>query len=123
VQIQKQKSLSRDFGNRLRHERKRQGITIANLSELSHIEQSKIIEIEYGEKNPDLQTLVSLLLSLGVSADFLVFGIPSDSGEKEALINKFMKFISTESHAEIAILFELVKIEVKYKYSNNSCSV
>ena len=122
MQIQKQKSIARDFGNRLRNERERQGLTMANLSELSHIEQSKIIEIEYGEKIPCLQTLVSLLLALEVSADFLVFGAHSDSGEKEALINKFMRFISTENHDEISTLFELVKIAVKYKNSSNSCS-
>lgn len=59
-----------DFGSRLREERRRQGLTLREVAELSGISVSQLSRLEHGHRRPDWDHLVSLSRALGVPAAY-----------------------------------------------------
>ena len=74
-----------EFGKRVRVERERQNLTRVALAELANTEQGYIVQIERGSRSPSLKTFTNLLSALGVSADYLMFGITEENqSEKDS---------------------------------------
>jgi len=98
----------KQFGNRVRVERERQNLTRVALAELANTEQGYIVQIERGSRSPSLKTLMNLLLALGVSSDYLIFGITEDvQNEREAVLLEFSKLLKRGDDEDIKMLYQL----------------
>ena len=73
------------FGNRVREERERQNLTRSALAERANTEQGYIVQIERGSRSPSLKTFTNLLSALGVSSDYLIFGM-TEEGQTEKML-------------------------------------
>jgi transcriptional regulator with XRE-family HTH domain len=63
-----------EIGNRIRLAREELGITRENLSELVDITPYYLGQIERGERNMSIKTLIKISSSLKVSIDYLIYG-------------------------------------------------
>ena len=61
-----------EFGNNLRAERARKGLSLEGLGELAHLNPSHIGKIERAEMAPTLPTILSLLEALNIDFEALV---------------------------------------------------
>jgi len=96
------------FGNRVRAERERQNLTRVALAEMANTEQGYIVQIERGSRSPSLKTFTSLLTALGISADYLIFGITEDDlDEKERVLQNFSNLLKRGDNEDIKILYQL----------------
>jgi len=96
------------FGNRVRDERERQNLTRTALAEMAHTEQGYIVQIERGSRSPSLKTFTNLLSALGVSADYLVFGLDEgELSEKENVIQNFANLLKRGDAEDIKMLYML----------------
>jgi transcriptional regulator with XRE-family HTH domain len=60
------------LGQRIREERTKLRLTQEQLAEAAEVNESYIGQVERGEKNPSLETVVSIANSLGVTVDYLL---------------------------------------------------
>ena len=60
------------FGQRLREQRQKQGLTLERLAEKANLSSNFVGAIERGLKEPSLSTLISILNALDVPADILL---------------------------------------------------
>lgn len=60
------------LGPRIREERIKLRLTQEQLAEAAEVNESYIGQVERGEKNPSLETVVSVANSLGVTVDYLL---------------------------------------------------
>lgn len=67
------------IGNRIRLAREELGITRENLSELVDITPYYLGQIERGERNMSVKTLIKISGSLKISIDYLVYGKKRDN--------------------------------------------
>lgn len=58
-----------NIGNTIRERRKTLGINQQTVSELSEVAVNTLVSIERGEGNPQLQTLLAILDTLGLQID------------------------------------------------------
>lgn len=63
------------IGNRIRFVREELSMTRENLSELINITPYFLGQIERGERNMSVKTLIKLSSCLNISIDYLVYGI------------------------------------------------
>lgn len=61
-----------EFGNNLRAERARRGLSLEELGEIAHLNPSHIGKIERAEMSPTLPTILSLLGALSIDFETLV---------------------------------------------------
>ena len=93
------------FGQRLREQRIKHGLTLEQLAEKSELSSNYIGMVERGLKEPGLATIVKLLNALNISADTLLCDlVPSASHVTDDEIRKrlegltpIQKFLSTPS--------------------------
>jgi len=69
--------LTYSLGKRIAHLRKTKGFTQLDLSVDSGIAKSYLCDLEAGRRNPSIETLERIALSLGVSLSFLLEGVGS----------------------------------------------
>lgn len=67
------------FGQRLREQRIRHGLTLEQLAEKSELSSNYIGMVERGLKEPGLATIVKLLNALNISADTLLCDLVSSA--------------------------------------------
>lgn len=60
------------LGQRIREERTKYRLTQEQLAEAAEVNESYVGQVERGEKNPSLETVVSIAKSLGVTVDYLL---------------------------------------------------
>ena len=60
------------FGQRLREQRQKQGLTLERLAEKANLSSNFVGAIERGLKEPSLSTLIGILNALDVPADVLL---------------------------------------------------
>jgi len=60
------------LGQRIREERTKYRLTQEQLAEAAQVNESYIGQVERGEKNPSLETVVNIANSLGVTVDYLL---------------------------------------------------
>lgn len=68
------------FGDRVRSERQRQGVSQEALAHRSGIARAYIGSLESGERNPSLDTIARLAAALDVDAGELVRGVQDVAG-------------------------------------------
>ena len=96
------------FGHRVREERERQSLTRSSLAERAHTEQGYIVQIERGSRSPSLKTFMNLLSALGVSSDYLIFGIAEDAqNERDTILLEFANLLKRGDSEDIKILYKL----------------
>lgn len=78
---------------RLRQARKAKKLTQDELAELCGISRQTIFEYEKGIYIPKLDNAGKLSLALGISLDYICFGIPSDSNYSQTYKNLMTSFL------------------------------
>ena len=107
------------MGERIKHTRIKQKLTLEKLSEKVGISRNFLWEIESGRKAPAIQTLHSICKALNVSADYLL-GFSTvqsqpDSGVGENTVLQIYNIIESLDDKEIFVLHELLGTYSKYK--------
>ena len=120
-----------DFGARLRAERERHGLTRAALAKLAGTDAAYLLRLENGTKNPSFRMLRSLISALGVSADFLIYGVrrggydvqrdggtaesEADTDVKQSALRDIVELLEKRCEEEVAVLYRLIKGIVQYR--------
>ena len=86
-------SLSKEIGLRIRKERKELGWTRDKLAEKAEISVQFLADIETGKSSMTTNTLYKVVLALGATADYIVFGTdsPIDTTEVSEILSKLSK--------------------------------
>ena len=92
--MEESKELQVEVGKRIRALRKARGMTMAALAEAAETSVQYLSEIEHGKKSMTLNKLRNMALALGVTTDYLIFGVRRGAGA------------STEAIAEVVRLLE-----------------
>ena len=83
------------FGQRLREQRIKHGLTLEQLAEKSELSSNYIGMVERGLKEPGLATIVKLLNALNISADTLLCDlVPSASHVTDDEIRKRLEHLT-----------------------------
>ena len=97
-----------EFGIRVRHVREKQNLTRQALAELANTEQGYIVQIERGSRSPSMKTFTNLLAALGVSADYLMFGLTDEElDKKESVLQDFTNLMKRGDEEDIEMLYQL----------------
>lgn len=96
------------LGNRLRQERLKLNLTQEQLAEKVDLSTSYIGQIERGERNISLDTLVVICKSLGVTIDYLLQD--SMDIEEDIVYNQLYQLISSRSLNEKVMALDVIKV-------------
>lgn len=96
------------LGNRLRQERLKLNLTQEQLAEKVDLSTSYIGQIERGERNISLDTLVVICKSLGVTIDYLLQD--SINIEEDIVYNQLYQLISSRSINEKVMALDVLKV-------------
>jgi len=104
------------FGNRIKEERERQNLTRSALAEKANTEQGYIVQIERGSRSPSLKTFTNLLSALGVSSDYLIFGMTEEGqDEKDTALAEFSNLLKRGDAEDIKVLYQIAVHILKHK--------
>lgn len=83
----------REIGWRVRQKREEYGWTREQLAEKSSISVQFLADIETGRSSMTTNTLYKVVLALGVTSDYIVFGAdaPADTSEISEMLSKLPK--------------------------------
>lgn len=96
------------LGNRVRQERLKLNLTQEQLAEKVDLSTSYIGQIERGERNISLDTLVVICKSLGVTIDYLLQD--STNIEEDIVYNQLYQLISNRSLNEKVMALDIIKV-------------
>lgn len=96
------------LGNRIRQERLKLNLTQEQLAEKVDLSTSYIGQIERGERNISLDTLVVICKSLGVTIDYLLQD--SIDIEEDIVYNQLYQLISHRSLNEKVMALDILKV-------------
>ena len=103
------------LGERIRKERRRQGLTQSVLAEAADISDAFMGQIERGERCLSVDTLVRLINCLGVSADSLLADSVSESDG--AVVNQFKQLICGQAPQNKRMAIDL--LQTMFTHLNN----
>ena len=104
------------FGGRIKEERERQNLTRSTLAEMANTEQGYIVQIERGSRSPSLKTFTNLLSALGVSSDYLIFGMTEEGqNEKDTALAEFSALLKRGNADDIKVLYQIAAHILKHK--------
>jgi len=108
------------LGHRIREERTKYRLTQEQLAEIAEVNESYIGQVERGEKNPSLETVVSLAKSLGVTVDYLLQ--EEVNVEPNSLINELISITKDKDSDEIRLMINICRMISEYtnKIRNNT---
>jgi transcriptional regulator with XRE-family HTH domain len=95
-----------EVGDRIRSEREKFNISREKFAELLDLSPFFIGQIERGERNMSINTLINASECLHVSIDYLIFGEIQKTEEN----NSFQSLISKCSPKEVKVIEEIAKI-------------
>lgn len=95
------------LGQRIREERLKLGLTQARLAEDVDISEAYMGQIERGERNLALDTLVRLANRLGASVDYLLKDSIDDSNDN--ILNQFRQLTDHHSMEHKQMVIDVVK--------------
>ena len=95
------------LGKRIREERLKAHLTQEQLAEYSDISLSYMGQIERGERNVTLETLLRICNCLKVSVDFLLKD--SYKADEDNTVNQFKQLISNKSFDEKQMAIDVLK--------------
>ncbi len=100
------------LGQRIREERTKYRLTQEQLAEAAEINESYIGQVERGEKNPSLETVVSIANSLGVTVDFLLQ--EEVNVEPNNLINELISIAKDKDPDELRLMLNICRMISEY---------
>lgn len=83
----------KDCGKRIQQLRQEMKLSQAQLAEKLNVSQNTIAKIECGLRRPSIDFLLDLAEFFHTSVNYLVFGVPLEEAEKEALLAKIDRAI------------------------------
>ena len=95
-----------EVGDRIRSEREKFNISREKFAELLDLSPFFVGQIERGERNMSINTLINASECLHVSIDYLIFGEIQKTEEN----NSFQSLISKCSPKEVKVIEEIAKI-------------
>lgn len=102
----------RYLGQRIREERTRYRLTQEQLAEAAQVNESYIGQVERGEKNPSLETVVSIAKALGVTVDYL---LQEDMNvEPNSLLNELASFAKDKDPEELRLMLNIFRMVSEY---------
>ena len=111
-----------EFGQRIKAEREKQGMTQQALADKAHTKQDYIAQIERGARNPSLRTFINIQLALDISADNLIYGHSNETAtETDMLIKDFISFLSRKNASDILAHYEIARFLSKYIGVGDDC--
>lgn len=93
------------IGERIKAEREKLGMTRDEFSESVDISNIFLSQIERGERQMSLNTLIKISCKLNLSLDYIIFGDDSISVNKELIIKK----INETSKRELKVIDDVLK--------------
>lgn len=106
------------IGRRIREERTKLRLTQEELSEAAEVNNSYIGQIERGEKNPSLETVVSVAKALGVTVDYLLQ--EEVSVRPNALLDELMAVVKDKEPDEIRLILHISRMISDYNVKNRN---
>ncbi|KLU60236.1 anaerobic benzoate catabolism transcriptional regulator [Peptococcaceae bacterium CEB3] len=98
----------RHLGQRIREERTRYRLTQEQLAEAAEVNESYVGQVERGEKNPSLETIVSIANSLGVTLDYLLQ--EETNVEPDSLINELVAIAKDKGPDELRLMINICRM-------------
>ena len=95
------------LGQRIREERLKLGLTQAKMAEDVDISEAYMGQIERGERNLALDTLIRLANRIGASVDYLLKDSIDDSNDN--IINQFRQLTENRSMEHKQLVIDVVK--------------
>jgi transcriptional regulator with XRE-family HTH domain len=93
-------------GNRIRELRENRGYTREQLAEIANISTKFLYEIEVGNKGFSAHTLCMLAEGLGISCDYILYGVVEYDSKSE--IDYILKQFPDEKIAEVVKIFNAI---------------
>lgn len=103
------------LGVRVKEERKKRGLTQAQLAECVHSNKRTILDIEKGHGNPKLETLFALLTFLEIDPFSIFYSEPS--GRSSALL-KLERQLHDCSEEQIEIMNSICEAVLDFSYAS-----
>lgn len=100
------------LGQRIREERTKYRLTQEQLAEAAEVNESYVGQIERGEKNPSLETVVSIANSLGVTVDYLLH--EEVNVEPNNLINELISLAKDKDPNELRLMLNIWRMISEY---------
>ena len=100
------------LGQRIREERLKLGLTQARVAEDVDISDAYMGQIERGERNLALDTLIRLANRLGASVDYLLKDSVDDSNNN--ILNQFRQLTENQSIENKQLLIDVVKTIISH---------
>lgn len=96
------------LGQRIRDERTKLRYTQEQLAEAAAINESYIGQIERGEKNPSLETVVSIANALGVTVDYLLQ--EEVHVESNSLVEELISVVKDKDPDELRLMLNICRM-------------
>jgi len=96
------------LGQRIREERTKLRLTQEQLAEAAEVNESYIGQVERAEKNPSLETVVSVANALGVTVDYLLK--EEVHVEPNSLINELISLAKDKDTDEIRLMLNICRM-------------
>ena len=100
------------LGQRIREERTKYRLTQEQLAEDAEVNESYIGQVERGEKNPSLETVVSIANALGVTVDYLLQ--EEIHVEPNSLINELISIAKDKNTDELRLMLNICRMISDY---------
>ena len=100
------------LGQRIREERTKYRLTQEQLAEVAEVNESYVGQVERGEKNPSLETVVSIANSLGVTVDYLLQ--EEVNVEPNGLINELISITKDKDPDELRLMLNICRMISDY---------
>ncbi|MDA8228838.1 MAG: helix-turn-helix transcriptional regulator [Desulfitobacterium hafniense] len=100
------------LGQRIREERTKYRLTQEQLAEDAEVNESYIGQVERGEKNPSLETVVSIANSLGVTVDYLLQ--EEVNVKPNSLINELISLAKDKDPDELRLMINICRMISEY---------
>jgi len=103
------------IGERIRTYRNRAGLTQLTLAELAGVHPTYVGQLERGEKNASLDTIVKLTRALDLPFETLFESIAADGDVNNNIAREIYDIVSARSLKEQRMLLEMVKKMIEFK--------
>ncbi|HVJ47972.1 helix-turn-helix transcriptional regulator [Desulfitobacterium sp.] len=100
------------LGQRIREERTKYRLTQEQLAEAAQVNESYVGQVERGEKNPSLETVVNIASSLGVTVDYLLQ--EEVNVEPNSLINELVSIAKNKEPEELRLMLNIWRMISEY---------
>lgn len=107
--------IAKSVGQRIRNYRLRLEISQEKLAELSGVHPTYIGQLERGEKNATLESIVKIAKALNISLSKLFEKLEETSESSRSIPLECYELLSSKTEEEQQLLFEIIASIEKYK--------